>query len=110
MNDNNLEKILRSMSGGGPPAPEGLVASTKQAVHGKRAVPVAVFFSLAVLIVGVVSGGYTLATLDISRQAMIFGLTAFLLSAGAVDIIVVASRRKIASFFIKIEKLTSQRI
>ncbi len=106
MDDHELEKALKDLSGEKTTVPEVLIRETKSALHSSRLLPIIVFVSFSFLTICALAAIYTFIHLEIPLQAKVYGITAMLAMFGAINLAIIAARGKIADFCRRMEIIT----
>lgn len=104
MENHELDKVLKDLSGEKIVAPEALIRETKSALHSSRLLPISVFFSFSFLTVCTLATIYALIYLEIPLQAKAYGITAMYAVFGAIDLAIIAARGRIIAFCRKTER------
>jgi hypothetical protein len=106
MDDHEMEKALKALSRERISAPDNLVQVTKDAVHRRRILPVAIMLSLGIVSLCSLAVVLVFIFLDIDWIIKLYGVLSLLALLGAVDLVIVAARRRVVPFCRKIESLT----
>ncbi len=106
MDDHELEKALKELSGEKIAASEVLIRETKSALHSKRLLPISVFISFSFLTICTLAAIFTFIHLEIPLQAKVYGITAMLAMFGAINLAIIAARGKISDFCRRMERTT----
>ena len=106
MDEHELEQVLNLLGQEQLEPPEALVRRTKHALHRTRAIALAAFLSLSLVVLAGVGLFLFFTSPQISAEAKVYGLAGVFVVSGALLLVAGATRSQAAAFLRRIEACT----